>query len=129
MYICRANKDIYTLYNYIIGYTIYISIPDRLYNSPFGLPFIIPSPSFACTRSWVGFGGLLGELPLLLLVLRGIWTWGLSLLLNLGACIIGAPKFTLGAFGGTFNFSSGITLHRSINLLCWYLAPSLVDTT
>ena len=84
MYKCRASKkEIYTIYTnillvilftslYLIGFMIVL----------FGLPFSMPSPSFACTRSWVGFGGLLGELPLLLLVLKGIGTWGLSLLLN-----------------------------------------------
>ena len=75
-------------------------------------------------------GGLLGELPLLLLVLRGVWTWGQSHLLDWGDCTsIDAPKFTLVAFGGTFNFSSSMTLHHNINLFCQYFAPSGGDTT
>ena len=99
MYKCRANKDIYNLHNYIIGYTIYISIADRLYNSPLWSS-LFNALSILCMHQILGgLGGLLGELPLLLLVLRRIWTWGLLLLLNLGACILGAPKFTLAALG------------------------------
>ena len=32
-------------------------------------------------------------------------------------------------FGGTGNFSSGMTLLHHINLCCWYLIPSGVETT
>ena len=57
---------------YLIGFMIVL----------FGLTFEMPSSSFGYNRSWVGFGGLLGELPLLLLVLKVMCTQGLSLLLN-----------------------------------------------
>ena len=51
----------------------------------------------------VGFGGISTEPPLLLLVLKGFWTWGLSLSLNLGAHTMGAPIFILLPFGGTWH--------------------------
>ena len=40
-----------------------------------------------------------------------------------------APIFALLAFGGTGNFSSGMTLLHDINLFHQYLAPSGVDIT
>ena len=94
---------------YLIGFMIVL----------LGLAFEMPSLSFVCTRLWVGFGGLLGELPLLLLVLSGVWIWELSLSLNWGAYNMGVPIFTLVALGATFNFSSGITLpqHQPISLV------------
>ena len=51
----------------------------------------------------VGFGGFSTEPPLLLLVCKGFWTWGLSFLLIWGACTMGAPIFTLVTFGGTWH--------------------------
>ena len=42
---------------------------------------------------------------------------------------MGAPIFTLVAFGGTGNFSSGMTFYYHINLFHQFLAPSGVDTT
>ena len=84
MYNSRTGKrKIYTIYTdiilvmlftflYLIGFMIVL----------FGLPYEMPSSSFGCNRSWVGFGGLLGELPLLLSVFKVMCTQGLSLLLN-----------------------------------------------
>ena len=62
-----------------------------------------PGISFFGTRLMVGFGGFSVEPPLLLSVLKGFWTWGLSLSLNWGAHTMGAPIFTLVAFGGTWH--------------------------
>ena len=74
----------------------------------------------------VGFGSRT-EPPLLLSVLKGYWTWGLSLSLNWGAHTMDAPIFTLVAFWWHWQFSSGMTLLHHINLCCWYLVPSGVD--
>ena len=73
---CQANGKSYIqfiliLYTIILIVVLFISICDRLYNNPLGLALEMPALSFVCNRLWVGFGGLLGELPLLLLVLRG----------------------------------------------------------
>ena len=46
-----------------------------------------PGTSFFGTRLMVGFEEFSTEPPLLLLVLKGFWTWGLSLSLNWGAHI------------------------------------------
>ena len=48
-------------------------------------PLVVASPpgtSFFHTRLMVGFGGFNTEPPLLLLVFKEFWTWGLSLSLN-----------------------------------------------
>ena len=58
-----------------------ISITDWLYKSFLILPLkslLYP----VCTTLWVGFGGFLGELPLLLSLFSGVWTLGLSLALR-----------------------------------------------
>ena len=86
--------------------------------------------SFFDTRLMKDFGGLSIEPPLLLSVLMGFWTWGLSLPFGCNSLLIRrALKLTLVAFGGIGNFSSGITLHHNINLFCWFLAPSGMDIT
>ena len=48
---------------------------------------------------------------------------------NRGACTLGAPIFTLIAFGSTSNFPSGITLCHKIKIFHQYMALSWVDTT
>ena len=76
----------------------------------------------------VGFGGFCTEPPLLLLVLKGFWTYGLSLSLNWGAHTMGAPIFILVAFGGTWHFFlSSMTFLHPINLCCWCFVLSEVD--
>ena len=81
-------------------------------------------------RLMVGFRGLSIEPSVLLSVLQRFWTWELSLPLEHSLLLIGgALTLRLVAFGGTSNFSSGITLCCNISLFCRYLAPSLVDTT
>ena len=102
---------------YLISFTVVL----------LSLAFEVPSLSFMSTRLWVGFGGFSVEIPLLLSVLMGVWTLGLSHPLDLGACPMGAPIFTPVAFIGTGNFSLGITPHH-IKLFFQYLAPSGVDT-
>ena len=79
-------------------------------------------------RLMVGFGGFSPEPPLLLLVLKGFWTWGLSLSpekpaiwMHLYSHLL--PLVVLGIF------SSSMTLLHVINLLHHYLALSAVDTT
>ena len=101
-------------------------------DSPSEFQLMVASPSgtsFFGTRFMVGFGGLSIEPPLLLSMLMQFWTWELLLSLKWGACTMGAPIFTLVAFGDMGNFSSGMTLCCNSNLFCWYLAPSGVDIT
>ena len=89
-----------------------------------------PGSSFFGTRLMVGFGGLNNKPPLLLLVFKRFWTWVLSLLFECSSLLImRSLMITLVVLPGTGNFSSGITLLHNINLCCWYLAPSGVDTT
>ena len=135
MFLCRqANMNIsdcfYVFIRHVLlcMYAIYISIPDWLYDSPLGIVFEMPSLSFMSTRLWLGFGGHLVEVPLLLSVFMGVWTLGLSLSLTLGTCTMGAPIFTI-AFGGSGNISSGISICHNINHFHWYLTPYEVDTT
>ena len=84
-----------------------------------------PCTSFFGTRLMAGFGGLSNE-PVL--VFKGFWTWGLSLSLD-EVPALWVHLDTLVAFGGTGNFSSGMTLLHDINLFHQYLGPSGVDTT
>ena len=73
--------------------------------------------SFFGTRLMVGFRGLSTEPPLLLLVLKGFWTWELSLPFEWSALLIRRSLIiTLVAFHGTGNLSSDITLLHNINL-------------
>ena len=94
---------------------------------------MIASPSgtsFFGSRLMVGFGGLSIEPPLLLSVFMGFWTYGLSCPFECRSILIrSALILTLLAFGGTSNFSSGITLCHNINPFCHYLAPSGMDIT
>ena len=76
-----------------------------------------PGTSFFGTRLMAGFGGLSTEPPLLLLVLKGFWTWGLSLPFECSSLLIRRSlMITLVAFSGIGNCSSGITLLHNINL-------------
>ena len=60
----------------------------------------------------------------------GFWTCGLSCPFECRSILIrSALILTLLAFGGTSNFSSGITLCHNINPFCHYLAPSGMDIT
>ena len=65
-----------------------------------------------------------------IIINAGGMAWGGSLSLD---CDVyptnGAPLLTLVSFGGTGNFSSGITLCHNISLFCQHLASSGVDTT
>ena len=72
IYISRAKKKLYTICTDVILVILFTS----LYLICFvivllGLVFEMPSLSFLSTRLWVGLGGLLVELPLLLLVIHG----------------------------------------------------------
>ena len=87
----------------------------------------LPGISSFGTRLMAGFGGFTTEPFLLLLVLKGFQTWGLSLSPEVHALCVHLylhllPLVVLGIF------SSSMTLLHVINLFCHYLAPSGVDT-
>ena len=77
-------------------------------------------------------GGLWRTLYLATFIIIGAHTvldLGTITFTHWGACIMGAPIFTLVVFGGTGNFSSGMTLLlHNINLFHQFFAPCRVDT-
>ena len=87
-----------------------------------------PGTSFFGTRLMVGFGGFSTEPPLLLSVLKGFWTWGLSLSHEVPALWVHLYLHLLPLMVLSI-FSSSMTLLHVINLFHHYLAPSGVDTT